>query len=140
MFAKTVAPVVVKPETDSKKASAKVGTAPESQKGKEPMAEAKIHDNPTATKASFGLISSLLSLPPMRSNIAPKAMPMIMETNMGLASGDLSRTAQPRGSNINKDTTSTINPRIFVMILNRISFFPLFYIFICWSFFFYEQI
>ena len=46
-------PVVVKPDTISKKASMMFGTAPEITSGKQPKKESAIHERETITKPSF---------------------------------------------------------------------------------------
>ncbi len=51
----TVAPVVVKPETVSKKASTKLGTLPEKTKGKAPKKEVSVHPKVTTKIASLAL-------------------------------------------------------------------------------------
>ena len=52
----TVAPVVVKPETDSKKASRKFGSAPHSVYGSAPNSEMHIQPTATSVMASRRLI------------------------------------------------------------------------------------
>ena len=54
------APVVEKPETDSKNALTKEGMAPEKMKGKHPTRPIISHESVTVRKASFLLIFSLL--------------------------------------------------------------------------------
>lgn len=61
MLFNIVAPVVVKPETVSKKASIKDGMLPENKNGKEPKNEKKIQPNVTINKASFALILLVLT-------------------------------------------------------------------------------
>lgn len=69
-LARTVAPVVVNPEVDSKKASVKVGNCGESQKGRAPKMKAPIHTDAARTKPSRGE-SSPRAGPAVNSTTAP---------------------------------------------------------------------
>ncbi len=63
MSPRTVAPVVVKPDIASKKASVYVGQVPERRNGKAPTAAAVIHPRVTMMKDSLTVGSLLVEKP-----------------------------------------------------------------------------
>jgi hypothetical protein len=72
-----VDPVVVNPDTDSKKASTKEGILPEIKKGRAPKSDTKIHPKDTMDKPSLPFI--LLFLQPTLVIIKPTTPTIIID-------------------------------------------------------------
>jgi len=112
MFTKTEAPVVVNPETDSKRASTKVSKVPAKKKGRAPKRPAETH--PKATMPMPSRCVSTLWFFPLKKKY--KMNPLKIVTRRALSNAQLLLSLYKR--EINKGAIMA-RPRKIMMIPKR---------------------
>jgi hypothetical protein len=112
---KMLAPVVVKPDTVSKSASAKDFVTPENMKGSEPKILRKIQESATITKPSLEYSFELLGF--LITSSAPTAPDMSIDQKKANVAFSVYIIPVARGSKKNAVSKSKSQPSVYFIIL-----------------------